>query len=233
MRTFSRIGMGLLVGSFAASTVLAGAVTVSATDGFREASAHFEVSGGDLFVTLSNTTLNDVGVPIDVLIGVFFDLSSNATLTPISAVLNAGSSVLFGVPGPGGDVGGEWAYRGGFAGPDNTEYGISSAGLGIFGPGNRFNANNLQGPADPDGLQYGIVSAGDNPATGNTPVTGTNALIKNAVVFRFDAPANFDPMAEVGNVWFQYGTDLSEPRIPEPASLSLLALGGLALLRRR
>jgi uncharacterized protein (TIGR03382 family) len=111
--------------------------------------------------------------------------------------------------------------------------GPTPPGLGIFGNAN-FNGPNLQGPVGVDGLQYGITSAGDNPATGNTPVTGSNALTKDAVVFTLSGlPQNFD-VSRIGNVWFQYGTALSEPQIPTPTPGAAAILGlGLAIQSRR
>jgi hypothetical protein len=214
----------------------AGVATFSATEGARAASARFESSGFTLTVTLTNTASADVTAPDQVLTAVFFNAASlSAPLTPVSAMVAGGSTVLFGAgEGVGGaNVGGEWAYRSGISGPRGTSYGISSSGLGDFGPSDRFPGNNLQGPESPDGLQFGITSAGDNPTTGNTPVTGTNALIKNSVVFTFTGlPAGFD-VNSITSVNFQYGTSYSEPNIPAPAAS--VALGGLALaaLRRR
>jgi hypothetical protein len=220
----------------ASTAAIAAPITYSATVGHRSASATFDVSGTNLIVTLINDSNDDVLVPVDVLTAVFFDVNgASLALTPVSAVLKAGSSVLFGTTDPGNVVGGEWAYRGDLdpAGTPNRAYGISSVGLGLFGPGDLFPGTNLQGPASPDGLQYGITSLGDNPATGNTPVTGTNALIQNAVVFTLAGlPDSFDPSTRIENVIWQYGTDLSEPRIPEPATLGIFAVGAL-LLRRR
>ena len=75
--------------------------------------------------------------------------------------------------------------------------------------------------------------AGNDPATGNTPVTGTNALNKNSVVFTLSGlPAGFD-LDCITNVNWQYGTSLTEPNIPEPASALLLGIGACALVRRR
>src|SRR5262249_38071850 len=147
----------------------------------------------------TNTSDGDVLMPVDVLTAVFFDVSGPAlSLTPTSAVLNGGSTVFFGTTDPGNVVGGEWAYKGGLVGePAGDHYGISSTGINLFGPGDRFPGNNLQGPDSPDGLQYGITSAGDNPATGNSPVTGDNALIQNSVVFHLSGlPAGFDPSTQ-------------------------------------
>ncbi|MBU6412093.1 MAG: PEP-CTERM sorting domain-containing protein [Planctomycetes bacterium] len=181
--------------------------------------------------------MHDVLVPVDVLTGIFFDISGSAlSLSRVSAVVAGGSTVAFGTTDPGNVVGGEWCYVGGLSGaPGSAAYGIGSAGFGLFGPGNLFPGNNLQGPTGPNGLEYGITSMGDNLATGNTPVTGTQALIKHSVVFTLGGVgSNFD-LSRIGNVSFQYGTALNEPniRVPAPSTAALMGLGAAASLRRR
>jgi MprA protease rhombosortase-interaction domain-containing protein len=223
----------------AANGALASNITFSASGGNRAASATFAASGSNLVVTLTNTSSADVLLPVDVLTAVFFDFGGSApTLSRTSAVLGSGSAVLFGGTDPGNVVGGEWAYvtAGLSGGPHNSHYGISSTGVNLFGPGDLFPGSNLQGPSSPDGLQYGITSAGDDPATGNTPVTGTNALIQNSVVFTLgNLPAGFDPSATITNVSFQYGTSLEDPnlQVPAPSAAALLTLGALGFGRRR
>jgi hypothetical protein len=215
------------------------------SSGTLSAEVTFAQSGTDLIVTLSNLSSFDVQLPSEVLTAVFFTLAGDPTLTPTSAILSFGSVVLFGGTDPGGGVGGEWAYKNHLLGaPFGADEGISSAGFGLFGPGDRFPGSNLQGPANPDGLQYGITSPVDNPATGNRAVTGANALIKHSVVFTLSGlPTSYvlSP-ASITAVSFQYGTALP-PRdpnvpgvfIPEPNSFALTALGllALALQRRR
>jgi hypothetical protein len=235
------------VTGFSAGGALAAIFTGSS--GNLSASAVFEVLLDTnleptlLKVTLTNTSSFDVLVPADVLTAVFFSLSDNSTLTRESALLAAGSSVFYDTDGQpaGGVVGGEWAYASGLSGaPYGATQGISSTGVGLFGPGDRFPGADLQPPASPDGLQYGILSAGDNTGTGNGGITGSGGLIKNAVVFTLSGlPAGFDPSTWISKVSFQYGTSLSEPNIPynppppgtpvpEPASLLLFGSGLVA-----
>ncbi len=210
------------------------------TSGNLSAQAQFSVSGSQLTVVLTNISSSDVLVPTDVLTAVFFKYSGGAvTFTPVSATLTAGSTVLFAPSGGSGpNVGGEWAYAGGLSGPGGSTQGISSTGLDLFGAGN-FNGPNLQGPVSVDGLQYGITSAGDNPLTGNTPVTGKFALIKNSVTLVLNANGTLTD--SFTNVGFQYGTALDEPflqfhppTVPEPTAFSIwsiMALCAIGLVR--
>jgi hypothetical protein len=195
----------------------------------------FETSGSDLIVTLTNTSALDALVPVDVLGAVFFDVAgAPLVLTRSAAVVPAGHVVYNGLTDPGNVVGGEWAYATGLVGaPLSASFGISSVGLGLFGPGDLFPGSDLQPPTSPDGLQYGITTAGDNPLTGNTPMM-TNALIRNQVVFTLSGlPLGFDPSLMISNITFQYGTDLSEPHFPTPGALGLAPIALIAAFRRR
>jgi len=224
-----------------AQAAVATPVTWIGSAGNLEATARFEVSGTDLIVTLTNSSLADVLVPSDVLTAVFFDLSGpTLSLGRTSATLAPGSMVLFGSPDPGGVVGGEFGYATGLSGgaPGGANYGISSSGLGLFGPNDRFPGNDLSPPPNLDGLNFGLTSAGDNPSTGNSAVIGGVPLVQNAVVFVLSGvSAGFDPQTAVANVWFQYGTNLggepSIPGTPTPGTGVILALAGVIAFRRR
>lgn len=228
------LGIGASV-ALCAGTAMAG-VTFSATVGTLSAEAEFSVVGSSLRVVLTNSSMHDALIPIDILTALFWDIDGDpVSLTRDSAVLNAGSVVLFGGTDPGGVVGGEWTYRGDLVGaPRDSRYGISSVGFDLFGPFDLFPGSNLQGPVGPNGLEYGITSAGDDPTTGNTPVTGVNALIKYSVVFMLGGIGSDFDLGRIYNVNWQYGTDLEEgPNTPAPGVLGLLGLALVAARRRR
>jgi hypothetical protein len=229
VRTLSILVMGTLAIAEAASATT---ITYSATNGSNlTASATFEIVGGDLQITLSNTSSSDVLNSAQLLTALFFDLDPTVGLTPISALLASGSTVVNGPTG-GGNVGGEFAYDDGLAGaPAGAGLGVSNSGLGLFGDAN-FNGTNLSGPTAVDGPQYGITSAGDNTATGNTALL-TTPIIQSSVIFLLDIGGStvYSDISEfsISNVSFQYGTALGDTNLKVPDGGSTAALLGVAL----
>jgi len=266
-RIFKVAALVVLVVALTPSAALADTVTVTGTGTAGNgvplaASVTFTtLAGGQLMVTLTNTASSDVQAPQNILTGIFFTISG-VTLTPVSATLGSGSTVIFPAANcvatpaqcSGTDMGGEWGYASSLSGaPGGAAQGISSSGLGFFASGN-FNGPNLWAPTNGavDGLQGGILSTGDNTSTGNAPVTGGQALVQDTVVFILGGlPTNFTLSGNVTNVSFQYGTGLCEPNIgpngsnpnppactpvPEPGTLALFGTGLLSLagvIRRR
>lgn len=231
-----RLPAALVAAALASSTASAAILNASASAGNLAASASFEAVGSSLVITLTNTAAADANVPAEMLTGIFFDISgAPLALTRTSVVLAAGSIVLNDPQPAGGVVGGEFGYRGGLSGaPWGAAYGVSSSGLGLFGPPDLFPGPDLEPPTSPDGVQYGITTASD---PGNNNNGGASVpLIRNAVVITLGGlPSGFDPMARISNISFQYGTDLDEPNllVPAPGAGVLMGLGALALRRRR
>jgi hypothetical protein len=212
-------------------------VTFVGSSGPDSASATFTSSGGNLIVTLTNTSPMDAMVPTDILTAVFFN--APGTLTPVSATVTAGS-VVYGFPGV-TNVGGEWTYNGsvGNSAPVPGGKGLSAVGFSDFGPPNIIDPSaTLPGlKTQPGGLDFGIAPAGDNPATGNGGLAG-RPLIQDGVTFVLSGWTG--SLASITDVFFQYGTAYGEPgfpgsQTPEPASMVLLGIGavGLCVARRR
>lgn len=227
----------------AAGPVMAAPVSFVGSQGNLQAQATFSTSGSDLVIRLTNTATYDAMVPSDLLTGVYFSVAAAPALSKTggSARVSFGSVTMGGVQfttptnyagWDGQDVGPEFAFRavnGG--GPGNGQYGLSSSGLGLFGPNDRFDTvRDLHPPEDPNGPNFGITTAGDNLATSNGGVSGV-PIIKNEVVFALTGlPSGFVlGLGSITDVWFQYGTDLREPSMPgTPENVVPLPSAGLA-----
>ena len=243
----------LFVAMVATSFDASAGVIFGSSSGSRAAAARFDIVGEGLEVVLSNTSLADTLVPSDVLTGVFFNITGNPALTRMSAMSGGptyrGTTLISDAHTA---VGGEWAYRNGL-----NQYaansGISSSGLGLFGPKDLFPGANLSGPASPGGTEYGLASAADSMSTGNHGVTG-NELTKNSIAFRLGGLPDHFSLSNIGDVTFQYGTSLAEPHmawnsmslvnaaavlrpavnaVAEPATLGLAGVGLAALVAGR
>jgi hypothetical protein len=244
--TFMRRTLIAALAAAAAITTAApamAAVTVTGTSGTLAASATFDVVGGDLQVTLTNTAAGDVNFPTEILHALFFDIAGTPSLTYTSANICGTCTFTGTVQGTGTDVGAEWAFKqnaGGLGSGVTQSYGLSSSGYGIFGPGNVLSSSPDRGgnASPPGGADFGLVSAGYTTAGDNGGVTNNQPYIKNSVIF--DLGAFNGSLDSISNVRFQYGTALSDPSVPgvpEPATWAMMLVGfggiGMAMRRRR
>lgn len=208
------------------------------------ASATFEIDGDTLMITLRNTSPSTSlpDIPGRTLSGLFWEFINDEgiTLTPVSAILAPGSSIV-GVCNVRdcefeSNVGGEFGYRvAGLQG--GSDRFISSAGYQIPGFRGNFNGDNLHAATGLGGIDFGIVS----PALGYSPNFNLSAVpvIMGRVSFTFSGASGLS-LDDIRNVSFQPGTSLQANYVPasvvpEPASIALVAVGlaGLAAARRK
>lgn len=226
--------LGMQTGSARASLVFTSSGTNAATGNWLSAQASFDLinHGTELQITLSNVG-GQVRSTSDVLTALFFDLGGGTTLTPLSAVLSPGSTLLNGPLSSGLSLGDNWEYLNNLSNlPGQPTQGIAAAGFGVFGHGNfGSQSQNLRG------ADFGIVNG---PVTAGNGQLANLQLESNSLIFTLGGlPANFS-LSAISDVEFQYGTSLSpsEPllvayAVPEPTAFALLALGGSALMMLR
>jgi hypothetical protein len=220
----------VLAGLASAAMLLTGvgaaqaALTISGSSGNHSASAAFNIIGGDLFLTLTNTGTSATGTyaPGDVLTAVFFNITGSPTFMPISATIPSGSNVA----NPGScnnasaatcsaltNVSTEWGYQhnpnsGNPIGPvPGSQEGVSSTGFNVFGPHDMIDQGSS--PPDtpvPDGANFGIVGSGYVNGAGNGGVNST-PLIRDSVLVDLGATTLTSlNSSDITNVTFAYGT---------------------------
>src|SRR5437868_1704203 len=229
------------------ATPASAAAVFAGTNGSNlSASATFDIVSGNLLVTLTNTSAVDIDDPAQVLHALFFDVANNPALTYTSANSFATCTFVGTVSGTGTNVGAEWAYKqnaSGLGGGVTQDYGLSSAGYGIFGPGDVLSGAPDRGGATtpPDGGDFGLLSAGYTTAGDNGGITNNQPYIKNSVTFSLGAYNG--SLTDISNIRFQYGTEITDtsipgtPAVPEPATWAMMLMGfagiGVAMRRRR
>jgi hypothetical protein len=117
------------------------------------ASASFDLIGTQLTAVLTNTSASDALVPTNILTAFFFNVTGGSSLLSPMSAISGGPTYLKGVQvSPAGTaIGGEWACAG--VSQYGANAGISSTGLGLFGPGDLFPPQiDLSSPLSPDGL---------------------------------------------------------------------------------
>ncbi len=234
----------------AADSILFTGTGAGASGVTLNASALFNISGTTLTLKLSNlgdTSGGGQDVPGNTLSGLLFDLPNGFTLSPVSATITPGSLRQGNLCSIGPctssttNVGGEFRYATSSSLPGGADRSIASAGYNGGTP--NLNGPNLDDPASVDGINFGIIA----------PVGPSNPFIPNGGMLKPEIDGNVQftmtvagsrqlTAADFANVSFQYGTSLSEARIPggpggpgpvpEPTT-ALLTLSGAAVAVRR
>src|SRR5262245_60337749 len=217
----------LFVFSFFA-TAKADAETIALIDaiGGHYATADFSVVGGNLVLKLTNTASGDVWDPAHVLTGLYFDVAGDPTLTALSATTCVDCITNYPNPDP-TNISGEWAFRQATDVAFKADYAVGATGLGLFGRNNLIaGASPIQAPASPGGVDFGITSKDDIPGTNHG--LSTVPLINNYVVFTFSGISSSFDLSTIEVKAWQYGSNLNEAVVPEPATLMLFGPAAFA-----
>jgi hypothetical protein len=233
--------------------------TFTGSTGSLSASAIFSydsTGGGSLTVTLENTSPTRPAQNGSLLGAVLFNINNNPTLIPGQANLGTDGSLIntdgTAYTGSYNAADGFFEMRatGGITnGTTNTGYNyiISAVGYGVGNPATTNFTNSTVNPPNIDGGNFSMVPTA---GLGYTPNNNYKPLVKGAMVFNFTGVGTTLTAADITQVAFQYGTDLTTDTrlpgggppappssVPEPSTLAIAGLGALGLigygLRRR
>ncbi len=232
MNTFARLAVLATTLALGSAPAWA-AISFNATGtGGRNASASFDIVLGKLQVTLTNNATAGSGsggdwVPIDILSGLFFNVSAGTSginafdakaTSRVVEFTTAGAETI--IYAPGRDIGSEWATKTGAITSGSVtvagvNVGLASAGLGgAFGSGdvigNDADGADIQGigGTPPDGLAYSIIG-GSSANYDNNGGVANRSLVKGTATFLFNVPLGFT-LSQINYVVFNYGTALGE-----------------------
>jgi len=205
-------------------------VSGSGSGDILHATVEFLCSGSQLTVIVTNTDDNAAFNGADVLSSVYFNIAGNPTLTNGNATLTGGSSLVLknnGSPSSTNPLNNEWFYNS--PSSAGTQYAFGATGAIGFSPTNDsfdkvFHGGTGTGGANDD---YGLV-----PVAGITVGSNDNVYANNSMTFTFDMSDECD-VNDISGVFVTYGSNAATVLVPEPATMGALAVGALALLRRR
>ncbi len=195
--------------------------------------AQLSISGNTLTIILRNNSTQSLA-PNDLLAGYYFDIVKDGARPTLSLVSVSGDVYVGSDDSPdqlqtpqpdlmASDTNrGPWEFK--VMTPTANPFlgfGLGTAGNSNLSP-NGFNGNVV------DGFDYGIYVA--DVTTQNMDAT---FLVKNQLTFTFSGVSGFSESDISSKYAFTMGTAPDSLMTPEPATLTLLVLGGLFVIRRR
>lgn len=235
MKRFGYVSLSALAMAVAASSQAVifnfSGVSGSGSGDVLHARVEFQVSGTTLTVIMTNTDDNAAFNGADVLSSVYFNVTGTPTFSNGNAALTSGSSLVLinnGAPGSTNPLNNEWFWQSPNAG-GGRQYSFGATGAIGFSPTNDsfdkvFHGGTGTGGGNDD---YGLV-----PTLGQTAGNGSNVYANNSMTFTFDLSSAISE-SDIHDVYVTYGSAATTTLTPEPATFGALAVGALALLRRR
>jgi len=194
--------------------------------------------GNTLTVVLRNTSADAAGSAAGVLLtGVAFQLPSGVAISSGSVSIGSSTAVNFTAP-LNGNLSSEWGYdngplnSGAFLNDATYSYNTVVASM-VSMTTNQFASGSIGQPPDLGGPDFGAISALETDAGGQEEIRDT---VTFSLILSGNPPSNLVSLIEGGNVGISFGSP-NTSSVPEPTSLSLLAVGaamfGVRRLRRK